>query len=287
MSLTFTLDLTPFKFLVHTSLPVLAHRLRDLYPDTVLQPANSQLVYDFEINFKRRFWQPGGSLAFRLGQQHFRFADPIQVVPVFEWGLNWCVATYQSRYLCIHAAVLEKNGQAVILPAPPGSGKSTLCAMMMLNGWRLLSDEHCMIDPNTGDIIPCVRPISLKNQSLHVLSKLYPQHKLMQKTENTAKGTMAYLQPTEQSWQQRTINAKPRLVVFPKFNANANGISGHVFPESALFMQLALNCFNYSVMGEVGFKTLSALVSTVEGFTLEYSDGGMALEQIEALLDEA
>lgn len=287
MSLTFSLDLTPFKFLVHTSLPDLANRLGDLYPETVLQPLNDQLVYDFEINFKRRFWQPGGSLAFRLGQQHFRFVDAPQAVPVFEWGLNWCVATYQSRYLCIHAAVLEKNGQALILPAPPGSGKSTLCALLMLNGWRLLSDEHCMIDPATGEIVPCVRPISLKNHSLDVITNLYPQQQLRQKTENTAKGTMAYLQPTEHSWLQRTTNAIPRLVVFPKFNAKANGISGSVFPQSALFMQLALNCFNYSVMGEIGFKTLSTLVANVEGFTLEYSNGDLALEQIEALLDEA
>jgi predicted ATPase len=29
----------------------------------------------------------------------------------------------------------------VILPAPPGSGKSTLCAALVTRGWRLLSDE--------------------------------------------------------------------------------------------------------------------------------------------------
>lgn len=286
MTVSFALNLTPFKFLVHTSLPNLSNKLSDLYPDTVLQQQNNDLIYDFEVNFKRRFWQPRGSFAFRLGQQHFRFADLDQIVPVFEWGLNWCVSTYQSRYLCIHAAVLEKDGQAVILPAPPGSGKSTLCAMMMLKGWRLLSDEHCMIDPATGNIEPCVRPVSLKNRSLNVLSNLYPEHKLLHKTANTAKGTIAYLQPSVQSWQMSTTIAKPRLVVFPRYSAKANGISGKVFPKSALFMQLALNCFNYSVMGEVGFKTLSELVDKVEGYTLEYSDGVMALEQIEALLDE-
>ena len=176
---------------------------------------------------------------------------------MFEWGLNWCVATYQSRYLCIHAAVLEKNGLAVILPAPPGSGKSTLCAMMMLQGWRLLSDEHCMLDPETGQILPCVRPLSLKNNSLAVINRLFPGVNLYQRTEGTHKGTMAYLQPTPVSWTQRHTSATPRLVIFPKYNAKAEGLSGYALSQSSLFMQLALNSFNYSVMGE---KWLPCLV---------------------------
>jgi hypothetical protein len=286
MNQSFSLDLAPFKFLVHTSAPELFQRLSELYPPSVLRSGqNDDLIYDFEIHFKRRFWQPGGSLAFRLGQQHFRFADADQIVPVFEWGLNWCVATYQSRYLCIHAAVLEKDGMAVILPAPPGSGKSTLCAMMMLHGWRLLSDEHCMIDPASGDIVPCVRPLSLKNNSLSVMAALYPQIPLRQRTENTPKGTMAYLAPSELSWASRTVTAKPRLVIFPKYNAEVDGLTGSIFPPSALFMQLALNCFNYSVMGETGFETLQALVQQVEGFSFEYNNGTLAVQQIEALLN--
>jgi predicted ATPase len=45
----------------------------------------------------------------------------------------------------LHAAVVEKNGKALILPALPGSGKSTLSAALAMNGWRFLSDEFTMI----------------------------------------------------------------------------------------------------------------------------------------------
>lgn len=286
MTKSFALELAPFKFHINTSSSHLYHQLSDLYPPEILIANDLDSIYDFKVSYKSRFWQPGGSMAFQLGHQHFRYADPSQAVPMFEWGLNWCVATYQSRFLCIHAAVLEKNGAAVILPAPPGSGKSTLCAMMMLQGWRLLSDEHCMVDPHSGVIVPCVRPLSLKNNSLAVINRLFPDAGLYQKTEKTHKGTMAYLQPTAISWQNREVTAEPRLVIFPKFNAAVQGLSGYALTQSHLFMQLAVNSFNYSVMGQTGYDTLCRLSSAVEGYCFEYNDGQLAINEIEALLNE-
>lgn len=286
MTKSFALELAPFKFHINTSSSHLYHQLSDLYPSEILIAKDLDSIYDFKVSYKSRFWQPSGSMAFQLGHQHFRYADPSQAVPMFEWGLNWCVATYQSRFLCIHAAVLEKNGAAVILPAPPGSGKSTLCAMMMLQGWRLLSDEHCMVDPHSGVIVPCVRPLSLKNNSLAVINRLFPDAGLYQKTEKTHKGTMAYLQPTAISWQNREVTAEPRLVIFPKFNAAVQGLSGYALTQSHLFMQLAVNSFNYSVMGQTGYNTLCRLSSAVEGYCFEYNDGQLAINEIEALLNE-
>ena len=286
MTKSFALELAPFKFHINTSSSHLYHQLSDLYPPEILIANDLDSIYDFKVSYKSRFWQPGGSMAFQLGHQHFRYADPSLAVPMFEWGLNWCVATYQSRFLCIHAAVLEKNGAAVILPAPPGSGKSTLCAMMMLQGWRLLSDEHCMVDPHSGVIVPCVRPLSLKNNSLAVINRLFPDAGLYQKTEKTHKGTMAYLQPTAISWQNREVTAEPRLVIFPKFNAAVQGLSGYALTQSHLFMQLAVNSFNYSVMGQTGYDILCRLSSAVEGYCFEYNDGQLAINEIEALLNE-
>src|SRR5690349_24767969 len=47
-------------------------------------------------------------------------------LPLFEWGVNWVFAHRMHQHLLLHAAVVERGGRAVLLPAWPGSGKSTL-----------------------------------------------------------------------------------------------------------------------------------------------------------------
>ncbi len=93
---------------------------------------------------------------------------------MLEWGLNWCVSAHCHQYLIFHAAVIEKSGRALILPAPPGSGKSTLCAGLVNRGWRLLSDELTLIDIASCGVVPLPRPVSLKNASIDVIRAYAP-----------------------------------------------------------------------------------------------------------------
>ena len=65
-------------------------------------------------------------------------------------------------------------GLALLLPAPPGSGKSTLCAGLAYRGWRLLSDELALLVPDTGQVVPLVRPVGLKNKSIDVIRRFAP-----------------------------------------------------------------------------------------------------------------
>jgi len=74
----------------------------------------------------------------------------------------------------LHAAVLEKNGRAVVLPGDPGAGKSTLTAALMLSGWRLLSDEITLVDRDDGLLVGLARPVSLKNASIDVIQRAFP-----------------------------------------------------------------------------------------------------------------
>ena len=82
-----------------------------------------------------------------------------QAFALMEWSMNWCVSANAFHYLLLHAAVVEREGCAAILPAPPGSGKSTLCAALMNRGWRLLSDELALISLTDTTITPFGRPV--------------------------------------------------------------------------------------------------------------------------------
>src|SRR3546814_5884714 len=52
----------------------------------------------------------------------------------------------------------------IFLPGAPGSGKSTLTACLVHNGWRLLSDEIALVSLQDGGLTALARSISLKNR---------------------------------------------------------------------------------------------------------------------------
>ena len=63
----------------------------------------------------------------------------------------------------------------MLLPAPPGAGKSTLCAGLVHRGWRLLSDELALVDMETGLVRGMARPVNLKNKSIEVIRDFAPE----------------------------------------------------------------------------------------------------------------
>ena len=193
-----------------------------------------------------------------------------QALPMLEWGLNWCVSSHCHQYLIIHAAVVERNGRALILPAPPGSGKSTLAAGLVCSGWRLLSDELTLIEPATGRITPLPRPVSLKNASIEVIRRFSPQAVLGPIVHETTKGDVALMRPPADSVLRASEPALPAWVVLPRHVPDAEA---RLAPKTKAhaFMQLADNAFNYSLHGRRGFRVLAKLIDQCDCYEFSYS----------------
>src|SRR3546814_19883114 len=93
---------------------------------------------------------------------------------MLEWGLNWCIGLHGHRYLIIHAAAIERNGLAFILPGAPGSGKSTLTAFLVHHGWRLLSDQQALVSLQDRRLPALTPPIGLTNRPIDLTAVLLP-----------------------------------------------------------------------------------------------------------------
>lgn len=201
--------------------------------------------------------------------------------PLLEWAMNWCISMHAHHYLLLHSAVIEREGCAVIMPAPPGSGKSTLCAGLVNRGWRLLSDELALISLIGDSITPLGRPISLKNQSIEVIRNFVPDAVFNRITHDTSKGSVTHMKvPTE---HLRRINetAKPRWVIFPKY---VEGSSAQLTPRSRAnsLLELGRNSFNYMVLGLTGFEALAKVISASDCYDFQYSQ----LDDAVAVFDE-
>lgn len=193
-----------------------------------------------------------------------------QAFPMLEWGLNWCISAHCHRHLILHSAVVERNGKALLLPAPPGSGKSTLCAGLIQRGWRLLSDELAMIDSTAGVLTPVPRPVSLKNASIDVIRGFAPQSVMSPVVHETVKGTVAHLRPPLESVRRSWEVATPGWVVLPRYVAGAPAILEPLSKPRAV-AHLVENAFNFALHGPRGFELLAALVESSECYSFTYS----------------
>ena len=283
------LRLGPFQVRLGSAFPEVARELARLYPDHAL-PAAGEDFDDWHVRLAPprglRRWIRPQALFLLDGRSPFKPLPRDQSVPLLEWGLNWCVASQAHRYLILHAAVIERGGRAVVMPADPGAGKSTLCAALVHAGWRLLSDELALVSMRTGALHAMARPVSLKNESIDVIRAFAPGAVLSDAFADTSKGTVALLKPPPDSVARVHETARPAWVVTPEY---VPGTDASLEPASraTTFMELAHNGFNYSIHGAAGFDALARLVDACACHHFRYSRLPDAVAVFERLAGEA
>ncbi len=274
----------PFVLCVRSRIAQMIEGLALVYADYPVH--GPERFADFHIHMDeagglRRFFHPqvrfdhDGDAPFQPLPRHHAFV-------MFEWVLNWCISSRAHAWLIIHAAVVEKDGCAAILPAPPGSGKSTLCAALVQRGWRLLTDELAMVQLSDGRLLPVPRPVSLKNASIDVIARFAPDAVFSPSVADTSKGTVGLLKAPADSVTRAGETARPAWVVFPKYAADAAPAMTPVAPARA-FMQLAENAFNYNLLGAAGFQAMGRLIDQCASYQFVYSRLDDAIAAFDAL----
>lgn len=268
----FAFSMAPFALKVKSSIPSVGQNIQRLYGDYPVLDSNRATDFQVELSAPkgvRRLFRPQVNFSFD-GHLPFKPLPQKQAFALFEWGVNWCIATNAHHYLIIHSAVVARNNQAIILPGEPGAGKSTLCAALICRGWRLLSDEMTLIDPKTLEIIPIPRPVSLKNQSIELIKQYAPDSVFGDTAYDTIKGTVSHMRPPNNSVLHSLTPAKLLAVVFPRYLAGAE-LTLTEQEKSKTLMQLAENSFNYHIHGTDGFEVLKRLADKASCFRLSYS----------------
>lgn len=206
-----------------------------------------------------------------------------QAFAMFEWGLNWCIATMAHQFLIIHAAVVARNGQAIVFPGNPGAGKSTLCAALVSRGWRLLSDEMALISLQDLRITPIPRPIGLKNESIAIMQNFDPDAAIGPSVTDTAKGTVAHMRPPTASVVRTDVCPPINSIVFPSYSTGSDTLLKAEGKARAL-TRLTEQSFNAHILGLEGFKVLERMVSTCSAFDLNYSQLDGAISRLDGLI---
>lgn len=268
---------------VQGSSPFLAAQLQAVYPHFPLNThapwADVHCRLDAASGLRR--WLRPQVLFSSDGRVSFAPFPAGAPLPLFEWGCNWLLGQRLNHLLLLHAGALERDGLALVLPAIPGSGKSTLSAALALRGWRLLSDEFAALDLERQFFRAMLKPVALKNQSIDVIRGFDPAARIGPCFPKTRKGTVAHLAASADSVASRHVGARPGAVVLPRWAA---GSSTHwkPLPVHDAFSALAFNAFNYQLLGEPGFNAVLRLARNCPAWELVYSDLDDAIRTIES-----
>ena len=278
------LDIGAASIQVSSDAPALAEQLQVAYGS---YPVVSGATWaDVHVRVERtaglrRFLRPQVTLR-ADGQFPFDPFPASHALPLFEWGCNWMIGRCCNWMLLLHSGALERDGLALLLPAAPGSGKSTLTAALSQRGWRLLSDEFGAYDPQVGVFHSLLKPIALKNASIDVIRSFAPAASFGPEFPNTRKGTVAHMAALRDAVARRHETARPGAVVLPRWQAGSS-TRWEPLAEHMLFPALAFNAFNYNLLGPVGFQAVVQLVRQCPAWQLTYSN----LDEAVAALDAA
>ena len=277
----------PYIYNLQSDLSSIATGIETLYGDFPLADPREFTDYSVGMKYKGLLQRLRGQAEFLFDHQSPFGAIPIEQAYAFmEWGMNWCVSIHANEYLKLHAAVVAKNGMAIIMPGIPGAGKSTLCAALGLSGWRILSDEHALIPPGTAEVVPLYRPVSLKNESIQVIESFSSNAIFGPVSKETHKGVVAHMKGDLEPDTHDSRALPVRIMMFPRYSQDEQqGLSPRRRTES--FILAAYHSFNYSLMGEAGFQAMKTLVDSVECYDLVYRDLEWAIQTVEDLHNRA
>lgn len=283
------LHLGPFVFALQSPSEEVADHLYDLYRDVPATLGVTELSdYSLKVdapNLLRRYIRP--HIVPDPGF-HFPAAPlPVPMAPLaLEMGMNLCVALQCFRYVIFHAGVVARGDKAVLLAAQSGGGKSTLTAALMDEGFRLMSDEFGILSTEGALLHAYPRPVSLKNESIDIVSDFAGADAVSQRLKDTPKGDIAYRRARADDVAAMAQPAKASLILFPRFQPGSAPSAKRIeVAEGA--MSLIASSPNYDVIGETAFQALAQMLDGARCYELTYDNTADSIQLVEDLLSEA
>jgi hypothetical protein len=132
-------------------------------------------------------------------------------------GALWSAAINAHNFLFyIHAGTVGKGESCVLLPAAPGSGKSSLTAALTHGGFRYFSDEVALMEPDTFMVNPMPLAFCAKETGWDLLARYYPEILSVPTHIRSDRKIVRYVAPPADRIQK--VPAAVSHIVFPHYD---------------------------------------------------------------------
>ena len=190
------------------------------------------------------------------------------IIPAISYILE--LAIRKAPYLILlHASGVTYKNSSIIFPAIGGSGKSTLCAALIQNGFGYINDDVIPVTYGSGELISIPFCLGIKQGSWSVLDKYYPGIAERYEFErNNLK--IKYLPPPKKTEYKKTYKA--HFLVIPCYKkeslcslektSSINGLKAIIEGESLMKLPLTDN----------DIESLLRWVENLECYKLKYNN---------------
>lgn len=205
-----------------------------------------------------------------------------QVLATLLWHINATAVERTTSFMLLHAAAAARDGDAVVLPAPMESGKTTLVAGLLRAGWTYLTDEATAVSFDGAKLIAYPKALSVDAGSWEVLADLRPT------VPSELDGWLPHQWQVSpmQFPQGRAMSARPRLVVFPGYVAGGGTVVTPMTRADAL-LQLTACSFSFHRDRPTHLEGLAAFVAASRCYRLQVDDLEDAVQTVAAMFEDA
>ena len=191
------------------------------------------------------------------------------ILKYLTWHINQAaIKASESSYVLLHAAAASHDGIGAIFPAGMEAGKTTLVAGLLREGWKYLTDEAAALDPDSLDIQPFAKPLSIDKGSWEVLADFEPDLDI---------ATSRFV---EKQWQvnpglhfadvhSRAVPAG--LVIFPQYSRGAATVIEEIRAVEGLLGAMR-QTFDFHLRGRRNLEVLAELVRRAGCYRLTVGD---------------
>jgi hypothetical protein len=212
--------------------------------------------------------------------------DAEAVAPMVKSALSMAAVNRQDFAFYVHAAMLRRHGGALLLPAPPQSGKTCLSAALAKAGFAYCTDEITLLE--RGILAARGVPVALtvKNGAWPLLQPLYPELASLPAYRRVDGKLIKYLSPPTER-DAPDIGSRVRWVVFPRYMCGG-GTELAPLPRVEALRRLMEECL--AVRFEFTAPNVRQLVdwiAEVACYTLTFDNLASAVQLLSRVCDEA
>jgi hypothetical protein len=246
---------------------------QDLLPnDGPIAPRSFDVVFSGDP-VQMSLWQ--GEKRLYFGQSRYALAVILTNEVVFE-----CISINHTNH-AVHAAALVNGGRAVLFPGQSGSGKSSLAAWLILQGWSYLTDELVFLTDD-GLIRPFTRPLSLRPATVAALKSFVDVRETECLVEEA--GAMIPHRHLNPDWQW--MNPKLSVIIFPTFVAHHPATLTPISQAQGCMQLLGCHVNARNLSGH-GFSEMARLVRGLSVYELKYGSFSDVLPTLQLLVEPA